>query len=147
MENSNPFKDKFIKETKEKAQEWKKTVQELEHNLDIRAIISLQKEVYKTSKNAGAYGFLETAKLCKEISSELLIKSKNLFYSEVPMSWFSKLVSIIENIENNLSIEEKNIVMDEPSEKKNYVIIVDDDVDILKLLNHEFKRSLVSQKL
>lgn len=130
------FREEYICSIPEKLKQLEELIDDVLETAREETIQSLRLHVHRIAGSAGTYGFPEVSTACKEFERVILQKieeSKNL---KEDIQWGEELISYLEIIKKGFQMSINGHIH---FSKRNEIIIVDDDVDLLKLLVSAFE--------
>lgn len=142
METGHPPLTAYHKSIPSKIELLRSLASDLRKDYSIELLEALEKEAHHLASSSKPYGYLEASQLCQGLEVDLMAQIKNYNLSKASPQFFTKLDTLITNIETAFTTPQKNISMQDTHHSrkgsKRKIIVVDDDEDILKLLSYEF---------
>ena len=138
MEPENPIIDEYRKRLADEIERLRSFIKDLKREYSLSALERLRRELEKLAKSSGKFGYLNASKLCQDLELDLIAKIKNFSLEKAQSDWFKTLDEFVPQLEKAFSEKEIMTKKDLTKSKKNTVLIIDDDEDLLHLLTYEF---------
>lgn len=142
MNPENPLWKQHRKSLIGQLENLKSLIDNLKQNYSLSNIIALKRDAHRMADSAKVFGYKEAFEWCQKLEWEMIAKEKNYNLEAYTPEWGVQWSEFFGKIEKGFLIKDLNDMeqsLAASGKQKKSIVVVDDDGDIVKLLDYEFK--------